>query len=287
VLEPGRGDHFLLFYPVEKWFRDVGTFVEHTHRLFGTLVGLLAIAQLASTFVTRRPVRLRWMSFAALAAGCVQGTLGGLRVLEASPELAFVHGVCAQAVFAVLAVNWVVNRPAWAAATRTRLDAAPALVLLGWGAALAVYAEIALGAWLRHSGSSLALVLHAAFVLGVVAFVLAFARGLRAAAAGSPDERQPLARAARNLVGLLGAQVALGILALVSVLVFSGGFEGAVSTGEIVFATLHVLVGALLLVQSVAGALWCGRLLSSAPAGARPDRDGAARPRARGLEGAA
>src|SRR5262249_41575588 len=34
VLEPGRGDHFLWLYPVDKWFRDVGTFVEHTHRLF-------------------------------------------------------------------------------------------------------------------------------------------------------------------------------------------------------------------------------------------------------------
>ena len=35
VLERGRGDHFLFFYPVEKWFRDVGTFVEHSHRLCG------------------------------------------------------------------------------------------------------------------------------------------------------------------------------------------------------------------------------------------------------------
>ena len=38
VLEPGRGDHFLLAYPLEKWLRDPGTFTEHTHRLFGVLV---------------------------------------------------------------------------------------------------------------------------------------------------------------------------------------------------------------------------------------------------------
>src|SRR5688500_7568632 len=44
ILEPGRGDWFLWFYPLEQWFRDVGTFVEHSHRLLGSGVGLLAIA---------------------------------------------------------------------------------------------------------------------------------------------------------------------------------------------------------------------------------------------------
>ena len=37
----GHFSDFLLFFPLESWLRDTATFVEHTHRLFGVLVGLL------------------------------------------------------------------------------------------------------------------------------------------------------------------------------------------------------------------------------------------------------
>jgi heme a synthase len=262
VLEPGHGDHFLLFYPPEKWFRNAGTFVEHTHRLFGTLVGLCAILHVVTTFARVRDARRRRMALLVLAAVCAQGALGGFRVLEASSELAFLHGAFAQAVLALLVAGAIVASRGWSAARATPCAEGPDVRRAAWTAAAVVYAQVVLGAWLRHSGDPLAMALHVLFVVGVLGTVGALARRL-GLAAGSAPERAPLRRAGRRLVWILGSQVALGVLATLAVYVFSGGFRGRVSTGELVFATLHVAVGALLLAQCVAAALWSGRLLEA------------------------
>jgi cytochrome c oxidase assembly protein subunit 15 len=267
VLEPGNGDHFLLFYPLEKWFRDAGTFVEHTHRLFGTAVGLLAITHLALTFALRRERRLRLMAVAMLLAVCAQGALGGFRVLESSPELAFVHGAFAQAVFALLAVGAVMNARSYADARPSKSTHAVGLQRTALITCGIVYAQIVLGAWLRHSGSSLAMAFHVLLVVGVLGAIGALSNGLRRAAEDAGEKEAPvLLRAARRLRLIVGAQIALGVLATFSVYVFSGGFQGVVSTGELIFATLHVAFGALLLVQCVSAAVWVRRTLSVARA---------------------
>jgi len=96
--------HFLPLFPLESWLRDTGTFVEHTHRLFGILVGLLSLLACARAW-RARPGLPALAPTAALLAVCAQGALGGFRVLERSPELAFLHGVFAQATFAALALS--------------------------------------------------------------------------------------------------------------------------------------------------------------------------------------
>lgn len=264
VLEPGRGDHFLLLYPVEKWFRDAGTFTEHTHRLFGTLVGLLAIAYVAVVASLDRRREVLLLAVASLLAVCAQGALGGFRVLENSQDLAFLHGSFAQAVLALLGANLVVTSRGWSELPRSACKRARGLRLASWGAVLTVYGQIVLGALLRHSGALVPLFLHLTTVVAVIAAVLALAHQLKLAhadgVAGGVD-RAPLAATRRNLLVLLGVQLVLGVLATVSVLVFSGGFQGPVSTGEMIFATAHVLFGALLLWQCVAAALWTRRLV--------------------------
>lgn len=272
VLEPGRGDHFLLAYPVEKWLRDAGTFSEHSHRLFGTLVGLLSIAHVAAVLTWDRRRELVTGALAGLIAICGQGTLGGLRVLENSPQLAFLHGSFAQAVFALLCVNVTLASDDWRVLPRRRDERARGARGLAWLAVLAVYGQSVLGAWLRHTGFALPLALHVLGGVGAAAAVVGAARRWKAVA-GVANEARPLARAAWNLHALLGLQLLLGLGALVAVSVLSGGFQGAVSTGEMVLATAHVLGGALLLAQCLTGALWCQRLLASAEESA-PARGG-------------
>ena len=267
VLEPGRGDHFLLFYPLEKWFRDAGTFSEHSHRLFGTLVGLLAIAYLAASALRDRRRGAVGLAAACLVAICAQGALGGFRVLENSPELAFLHGSFAQAVIALLACNLVVTAPAWSALPRVASQRATATRGWCWIAVAVVYAQIVLGAWLRHSGAALPFALHLAGTLAAVAAVLGVARALgvvRAEARAPSEAVDPLGRARRRLLLLLALQVVLGVLSAIAVLVVSGGFQGSVSAAEQIFATAHVLCGALLLAQCVAASLWIQRATSSA-----------------------
>jgi len=271
--------HFLLFFPVEEWFRDTATFVEHTHRLFGVLVGLLAIACVACTYVSvleRRSSARLAASLALLAVG-VQGTLGGLRVLADDSGLAFLHGALAQAVFALLCVNAVVLSAGWqrALAVPAR-DAQPLRALRSAGllALLVLYGQVVLGAWYRHglrpaavAGSGLRLALHALGALLVVGALVVLAR--RAAALRAARALLPVGfeRALRALPVLLIAQLILGCLA------WAGYRPGALGPAEWALSILHVLGGGLLLADGAVIWMWSGRLTAAAPA---PERVGAA-----------
>lgn len=257
VLEPGRGDHFLWLYPVDKWFRDVGTFVEHTHRLLGSLVGILAIATVVATWATDRRRLPRILSVAALLAVITQGVIGGFRVLERSDDLAFLHGAIAQGVFAMLGASWIASSrrtPAHAAAPSER-DAGfgRRLRRLSIAAVASVCLQIVAGAWLRHGGGNGALALHLILALPVMILVPLLARQLRAG-----SER-------RWLMGSLGGQIALGIAALVVVSVPGG--EGL---GTAVFPTLHVVGGGILLLACVASSMWAHRVFPARPATPEP-----------------
>src|SRR5271166_4973522 len=75
--------------------QDVRWVVEHSHRLAGYVVGCCAIV-LAAWLWLREPRRwVCWLGTAALLGVCVQGLLGGLRVIRDAPwglELRIVHG---------------------------------------------------------------------------------------------------------------------------------------------------------------------------------------------------
>ena len=270
--------HFLLFFPVESWFRDTATFVEHTHRLFGVLVGLCAVACCLLTWLTDPRSRARWLATAALGAVVAQGVIGGLRVLEASPRLAFLHGALAQAVFALLCANALYASPRWRAVgaggartggARSGERVMPGGAWLRTAVVLAVYAQIVIGAWYRHAlrptpdahASSL-IVAHALGAAAVLVLGLLFARSLRGVAAAHPG----LVRS-RRLVALLGLQVALGLVA------WLGYRPGVVGPLEWGISIAHVFVGGLLLAQCTALAMWTRKLCGGA--GARADAAGA------------
>ncbi len=269
VLEPGRGDHFLWFYPLDKWFRDLGTFTEHTHRLFGTLVGLLSIATLLASVRCGASRAARWLALTGLVAVSLQGTIGGLRVLERSDDLAFLHGVLGQGVFALLAAVAVVTAPRWASQRAAACKLGPGLRRVGPVALATLYLTIGLGAWLRHQQGFLPLVAHiaAVFVSGA-ALVLLGRRLLAAAAAqGNGPDRSMLRVSGRRLLVLLGLQVLLGVSAFA--VVFLVRSEPGTNLHHTLFPTLHVLVGALLLAQTTAAVLWSRRVLPGVDAATR------------------
>lgn len=245
VVEPGRGDHFLWLYPVDKWFRDLGTFVEHTHRLLGSLVGILAIATVVATWATDRRRLPRVLSVAALLSVIAQGIIGGFRVLERSDDLAFLHGAIAQGVFAVLGASWI-------ASSRTRPVPAGAqsdgrrLRRLSVAAVASVGLQIVAGAWLRHGGGYGALAVHLVAALPVLILVPMLARELRRAQHRSLP---------RWLIGALSAQLALGIATLFVVSIPAGD-HASDRLGTAVLPTLHVLGGGILLLTCVASSMW-------------------------------
>ncbi len=256
--------HFLLFFPVDKWFRDTATFVEHTHRLFGVLVGLCALAGFVFAWLqdARRGARLS--ALAALLAVCLQGALGGLRVLENEPRLAFLHGALAQLVFALLCANAVLFSRGWRAepgATTEARGERRALARAAMTALVVTYAQVVLGAWYRHGlrpepvqQSTLRFLLHGLGALLVIAVLAALMR--RAAQLRSAQSELPggLERALRCLPVLLLVQLVLGGLA------WAGFQPGASGPAEWGLSVAHVLGGALLFADLGVIALWSQRL---------------------------
>lgn len=270
---PTTFQHNMFTYPLDGMLADWGVGVEHGHRLLASGVGLITIATVVVCFVTGANGTLRRVSLLALLAVIGQGLLGGARVLENSQHLAFLHGASAQLVYAVVAVYWVLSSPRWQSAERgAGADAVRGLRRRAWLAVALVYGQIALGAWLRHSGLPQALILHIVLAFGATGIVLALALRLAALARDAkcaPSAGATLTSLRTWLVGVLAAQLLLGAGSTLAIFVWSEGFQGSVSMGEAVMATLHVAVGALLLAGSVATLLWSYRL---APPLARTER---------------
>jgi len=254
--------HFLLFFPAEKWFRDTATFVEHTHRLFGVLVGLCALACVVATWLGEAGASARRSAFLALGAVCVQGALGGMRVLADDSQLAFLHGALAQLVFAVLVANVVLVSGEWRAepapvgarAERVTLARAARVAWLG------TLAQVALGAWYRHglrpvpvASEGLRFLLHGLGALVVLASAAALLRRATSLRAAGPLPAS-LALSLRALPVVLLVQLVLGGLA------WAGFRPGAIGPAEWGLSIAHVLGGAVLLAALTVIALWSARL---------------------------
>jgi cytochrome c oxidase assembly protein subunit 15 len=157
---PNSYGYNMFTFPPSRWVG--GIFFEHTHRLLGSLVGLLSIILTVMAFRTEPRRSVRWLAAAVLGAVIVQGILGGLRVVLVNLNLAMAHGCLAQICFCLAAVLCVVTSRQW-------FGAADALVAPGsvWPsrlpmrlasiAVLCVIVQLVLGAVMRHEQAGLAI----------------------------------------------------------------------------------------------------------------------------------
>lgn len=153
-------------YPLATWLHGSwDIFIEHGHRLWGTVVGCVTIGFVASAWLQDGRRWLRYCAWGALAAVIFQGVLGGMRVRLDETLLARIHGCVGPAFFAyatLLAVftsGWwrrvAEQRPADArqapgSSGRISSPIAGALVRLACATALLAYVQIVLGSLLRH-----------------------------------------------------------------------------------------------------------------------------------------
>lgn len=175
-----------------------GIFFEHGHRLIAGAVALLALvlAVLSGRPAVPRPARLA----ARLAAGAImiQALLGGLTVIMRLPPLVSISHAClGQAVFCLLFASAVLSTPGSAPTSAAFRSAC-----IGFAAA---YAQLALGAVLRHTGQGAAW--HILWSLSVLSCA---ALASLAAWRGAPALRGP----ALLLALAVPAQMALGLFAL-------------------------------------------------------------------------
>jgi cytochrome c oxidase assembly protein subunit 15 len=244
---PTTFGHNMFLFP---WSRMVeGVFFEHSHRLLGALVGLLTVGLAVAVRLTDRRPWLTRLTVVAVALVCLQGLLGGLRVVLLRDTLAIVHGCLAQAFFALTVVLVAATAPAHAGAVAVGPEAGRrdrALGGLALGGAAALYAQIVLGALTTHAGW---VNLHIAWAVVAVAVVLVLAGRLLAAGGSRPRLRSR----GRAIAVLAAVQVVLGLGA------YLARFTGLGLPGGEVFViglpVAHRAVGAVLFALTVVVAL--------------------------------
>jgi cytochrome c oxidase assembly protein subunit 15 len=222
------------------WSRMVGAvLIEHAHRLLGAAVGALTVAVAIATWAVRRERPLRALAVITVALVCVQGLLGGLRVVLRQDALAVVHGCLAQGFFALTATLATMTGPEWHRPRPARSVSPPCGIAgLAIGVAILLCGQIILGALTTHAGWLPAHLAGAAVaVAGTGALVVSALS--RAGTATSIRWR------GRLIGGLLVMQVGLGLAA------FLARFTGlAVPGGELAVVGLpvaHRAASALLL----------------------------------------
>jgi len=275
---PNTFGYNLFLYPWQTWvFGPWKLFIEHGHRLFGTVVGMIAIGFLASTWWCQKRAALRWLALAALVGVIGQGILGGMRVRMNEVTLAQIHGCVGPAFFAFAVVCAVVTSRRWREAEPPASPGIAKIERLALIITLLAMLQIVLGSFLRHlpTGASpgnfrLVLWFHLFVAAGLWAHIIVIAfRVWR----GFGDESWLRAPATR-LSLLIVVQVLLGLGTWVAKYGFPGWMSGyefaaayrptADSVGQVVMATAHVAIGSLILATSTLLAMRAWRISSLA-----------------------
>ena len=248
---PTTFGHTMFFYP---WSQMVGgIFYEHSHRLLGSLVGVLTLALAGALW--REGGALRWLGLVAVAAVVAQGVLGGLRVVLLKETLAIVHGCLAQAFFALAAAVTLLT------SSTHRLPVQgidPSLRRLTLAAALLIYVQIILGALITHAGW---IVLHLIGAAAVFMFVPSVAGRLR-------RSRDAVAAPVGSvLIALLTLQLLLGVGSFLSR--FTSIWIPGGQITMLVLPVTHRLAASLILAAATLAAV---RVLAPAPAAPLPVR---------------
>jgi cytochrome c oxidase assembly protein subunit 15 len=240
-------------FPVSKWVGGIR--YEHTHRLIASTVGMMTIVLAIWTWRVEPRTWVRRLAFIALGAVIVQGMLGGMTVLFfLPPAISIAHAGLAQIFFCLTVTLALVTSPRWKYTVHPADDATLRRVAAATTAL--VYAQIIVGATMRHNGAGLAIpdfplafgrlvphvwnagvAIHFTHRVGGIIVALAVV-----ATAGHVlyhhGRRRELTRPAILLVMLVSMQITLGAF-----VIWSGK--------DAVINTAHVVNGALVLATSL------------------------------------
>lgn len=239
-----------------------GVFYEHGHRMIGAFVGLLTIALAALVWFKETRKWVRVLGLITLPMVITQGVLGGMTVRYLLPTwLSTLHAMLAQSFFSLIVCLVVFTSKWWKEYDREPEAGRPPLPLV---CTAAVFIQLALGSWMRHSKAGLA----------IPTFPLSFGRLV-------PDFTSPdiaihfahrcwafvvLALATTNLLVATRryrktpiAAPATVLFALVCVQVVLGAYTVWTQTAVPV-ATAHVGTGALILATSLVQTVWSFRM---------------------------
>jgi len=269
----------MFLYPLSKMISQSDVYYEHTHRLFGSLVGLTVLALTGDSWLAGQRRWLAKVISLALLLVLFQGLLGGMRVEQADlnagtvPEwkeraketfdalgltadrLRVFHGVLGQVFLGFLVAIAAFSSRTWRDAVNSaghRLSAGDRSLSIAFITCILI--QLLLGAVTRHVSRDPFVLIHLVF-----AFVVAGA-GLMVAVRrlSVPGQIASLRRNSGAIATLIIVQLTLGF----SAFVLTAGDESTLST---LVATAHQALGALILSLAVLDLVWVSRLIAVGP----------------------
>jgi cytochrome c oxidase assembly protein subunit 15 len=272
----------LWLYPWQTWIAGPwDLFIEHGHRLWATLAGLVTIVLVLAEWRCDERRWARWLSLGALGFIIGQGILGGMRVRMDDVLFARIHGCVGPAFFALTVALAVVTSPWWRQAGYQReLPHGAALGRLALATVALAYLQLVLGSALRHMPvSATPSDFRAAALFHVLVAVALFAQivWLTAAVLRTAGAERKLVRPAVALSLLVLVQIGLGLGTWVVKYgwpIWLGGGEHlaafvvqAEGWWQAHITTAHVATGSLILAVSLVLALRSLRLMRRVPIG--------------------
>ena len=265
----------LFTFPPSKWVG--GIFYEHGHRLIASGVGFLTIILAAWLWLKERRRWLAWTGLAALATVVAQGVLGGLTVMFFLPaSVSTAHAGLAEIFLCLTIAIALFTSPGWMKGYGVPDLDDITLRRLATTTTVLIYAQILVGATMRHTGAGLAIpdfplmfgrlvpdhwdpriAIHFAHRAGAVIVTLAIVATARVVWYHHRRHRE-LTRPAALLLVLVAVQVTLGGVTVLS-------------QRDVWVNSLHVVCGALVLATSLVLTLRTWRVRFAETVRLKPD----------------
>ncbi len=155
---PNSYGYNMFLFPPRLW--KGGIFFEHTHRLMAAVVGLCAIVLTLMAWKVEDRRWVRWLATGVLGAWIFQAVLGGLRVVLVKLDLAIVHACVAQAFFCLATLMAMVTSRRWKEGPQERREEGTVgrrFIVLAVVCLIVVYGQLIVGATMRHYQAGLAI----------------------------------------------------------------------------------------------------------------------------------
>lgn len=265
----------MFLYPWTTWFAAPwDLFVEHGHRLLASVVGMMTIVLAVLLWRSDNRPMMRWMGIAALALVIFQGVLGGMRVRLDERTLAMLHGCTGPLFFVVTVAIAILTGRRWRSGeAAVECDSAGHIRRLAVVTCILIYLQLVVGAVLRHvpvatepNAFAFAVRFHL-FLAGIVTLHILLLAGLTLVHAWKV---RSLRRLTTTMVALVLLQLCLGAGTWIVKFSVPAWATGIISTPMVVqeggwlqthLITAHVALGSLLLVTSLAAALYTQQLI--------------------------
>jgi heme a synthase len=218
-------------FPPSMWVANI--LYEHGHRLIASTVGFLTIVMAVWLWIAEPRRWVAWLGVAALGAVIAQGILGGLTVLFfLPPAVSTAHAGLAEIFFCLTVAIALFTSRGWI--DRSAAPEDPTLRRIATATTALVYAQILVGATMRHTGAGLAIpdfplmfghivpdhwdpkiAVHFAHRVGALVVTLSIITTAAYVWSHHRDRRE-LMRPALVLLALVAAQVTLGASTVLS-----------------------------------------------------------------------